>query len=497
MPAKATLAEILQAHLHAQGTPPPGYANRTEDWSLTIDGTAATLHRVFRGDDNRTDVTIGSLHAARGRRRGRTWSQDYSGQVVASTGIHHADALSVDALEAAHPVTGLALLGQVDAPVSAYVVKVAPPGGRFEYAYFDRKTGLIDRIEAAQTGRRVVTIYDDFRATGGYTRPWHERIETPDGVQDERITALQIGATIADADLAQPVSTQVLSFAAPRVALPAKILADRVIVTVRIDGRAINLQLDSGASGILLDQRVADALHLAQVGTFEQTVAGTYDARLASLPAVTLGDVQMTGAVAETAPFEMWADEKTPVAGLLGFDFLSGCVLHVDYADGTVEAIDAKTFVPPPGAATIPIALDDRVPAVSAIVGGASGSAFVVDTGADRSLLFEPFVAAHPKETADRGLGDEERDAFPFTLRLSGVGGTMSYRLLQVAPFSFAGFTFPQWLFGAPDDPAAFDVEDYDGLIGQDVLRNFDVYFDYPQLRIYIVPNARYTQRWG
>jgi hypothetical protein len=46
-------------------------------------------------------------------------------------------------------------------------------------------------------------------------------------------------------------------------------------------------------------------------------------------------------------------------------------------------------------------------------------------------------------------------------------------------------------------NPNAFNQEDYDGLIGQDVLRNFDLYFDYAHSKIYIVPNERYRNRWG
>jgi hypothetical protein len=34
-------------------------------------------------------------------------------------------------------------------------------------------------------------------------------------------------------------------------------------------------------------------------------------------------------------------------------------------------------------------------------------------------------------------------------------------------------------------------------LIGQDVLRNFDLYLDYHHVTMYLVPNERYRTRWG
>jgi hypothetical protein len=45
----------------------------------------------------------------------------------------------------------------------------------------------------------------------------------------------------------------------------------------------------------------------------------------------------------------------------------------------------------------------------------------------------------------------------------------------------------------APD----FESEDFDGLIGQDVLRYFTLYLDYPHAKVYLVPNDRYKQRFG
>jgi hypothetical protein len=60
-----------------------------------------------------------------------------------------------------------------------------------------------------------------------------------------------------------------------------------------------------------------------------------------------------------------------------------------------------------------------------------------------------------------------------------------------------AGWTFPHWLSYVTQNAPSFESEDYDGLIGQDVLRNYDVWLDYPHLRVYLRPNDRFRQRWG
>ena len=86
--------------------------------------------------------------------------------------------------------------------------------------------------------------------------------------------------------------------------------------------------------------------------------------------------------------------------------------------------------------------------------------------------------------------------SYPFLTEVNGVGGTVKYRPLQAGPFAFGGHVFPKWLFQATHDAAAFEGDDFDGLVGQDVLRNFDVYLDYAHEKIWLVPNDRYNARW-
>ena len=79
---------------------------------------------------------------------------------------------------------------------------------------------------------------------------------------------------------------------------------------------------------------------------------------------------------------------------------------------------------------------------------------------------------------------------------MQGVGGDVDYRPLQAGPFALGAWTFPKWLFYVTQNAPSFEFEDYDGLIGQDVLRNFDVYLDYAHSKLYLLPNERFRQRW-
>ena len=210
---------------------------------------------------------------------------------------------------------------------------------------------------------------------------------------------------------------------------------------------------------------------------------------------MTLGDISIENAHATSLPFEQWTADGKTIAGLLGFDFIHDVVWHVDYANGTVEAIDPATFVPPAGAHGFPVTFDDRVPALDMTIAGV-GATTVLDTGADRSTLFSPFAQAHAAILLDKGLGTAMQAAYPFVDDLAGVGGQVEYRPLQAGPFVLGPWTFPKWLFYVTQRAPAFEIEDYAGLLGQDVLRNFDLYLDYPHAKVYLLPNERFRQRW-
>jgi hypothetical protein len=77
------------------------------------------------------------------------------------------------------------------------------------------------------------------------------------------------------------------------------------------------------------------------------------------------------------------------------------------------------------------------------------------------------------------------------------VGGEVSYRPIELGPLTVAPWTYEKWLFFLTQDASKFELDDYDGILGQDLLRYYDLYLDYPHSRILLVPNSRYTDRFG
>ena len=501
VPASMSLSALLKLHAAAVGKLKPGTAKtRAETWTYKEGDLTGTRSSLASGDDYREDVVLGPFHTAEGQVRGQEWEQNANGQTHLVSGVHQRDESNRRALaHALQKESGVQLLGTVSNP-AAYVVKVSPPGGRVEYVFYDKSSYLITRVERAVEQVREIETYDDFRATDGITEAWH--VHTSDGRPgndtDAQMQTLQHGVPVDAAKLAVPPDARnPVTLGAARAALPVAVLSDRIILKTEIGGRKVDFQLDSGASGILLDRSVAEAVKIPLYGKLTEVTAGTYSASRALVPEIKIGGVSMQNVAIEAAPFHWYDSNGTPIAGLMGYDFIDCCVLHVDYLNGTAEVIDPAAFTAPAGAIALPIRLDDQVPVVTAKIGGALAQKFVLDTGADRSLLFQEFVTAHPRETVDQGLGEAMMESFPFVLESGGVGGEIPIAPVEVNGLGLASLSFPRWLFYVTQKAQAFNQEDYDGLIGQDVLRNFDLYLDYHHARIYLVPNERYRTRWG
>jgi hypothetical protein len=498
-PTTMTLSRLIAANKRAEGALEHGVApTRRELWKTSFGAMTGTLTYVESGKNFRADQSLGPSSTAWGSWDGRTWQMNANGQVSLGSGLHRSDDIDSFALE--HGGTGVTLLGRVAQPVDAFVVRVDPSGGRLEYRFYDAKTFRLVRLEEIRDGRRVTVTLDDYRTTDGLVEPWH--IHTTDGFStndgDRVLLSLQIGTTVAPSEIAIPPDRLSLL---PSSWLPAKIPAtmsgDAFVVPVKLGHYTVNCIFDSGADGVVIDSAVTAALQLRTYGRVTSETAGTYVQSDVVIPTMSIGNVTLNGVHARSLPFTQWTDTGEPVAGLLGYDVIRTAVWHLDYVHGTIEALPASTFTPPANARALVATFDDDVPTVDVTIDGLPGPAFVLDTGADRSAIFSRYTDAHPRELRDRGLGEAMEDASPFINDFSGVGGTVDYRPLEVGPLVVSGWSFPKWLFEVTQDAPSFELEDYDGIIGQDLLRNFDVYLDYPHDRIYLIPNDRFQQRWG
>jgi predicted aspartyl protease len=259
----------------------------------------------------------------------------------------------------------------------------------------------------------------------------------------------------------------------PLVHLPVRFVNGLAVVRVRIGVHAYDFLLDSGAAGIVVDPSVIDDQKLDTYGTRIGATVGTFNETTAIVPSIAIGPIRMRGVVTRvvTVPFHL--DDRTRIAGLLGFDFFADCVVHVDLEHGIADAMLPGTFRPPSDAAAVPLALDDRTPAVRARADGTPGR-MVIDTGANRSILTTAFAAR--AEIAGDGSGG--------VMRFRGVGGVGVGEAVDVKTFDVGGVGVNDAVVDVSG--ADLGTEDVDATIGTDIAQAFDLYFDYRSATLYV-----------
>ena len=476
IPSSTTLAKVRALYARTHVHEPTRAATIIEDWRLVQDKLNGTYHVYRLGRDERDVTNLGPFVFESGVRGGLHWQQTRNGITYTYAGLHEArDTISEKAWQSGTDPHDVRLAGESVA-FNAYVVELAPPGGRHEWRFIDKQSGNVVRRESVAKERRVTTIYDDFRDFDGIPEP--SRVRTIDSYGNERdqqllSRTLDLTPDPRDVDIA-PTRHTVVEFPAgmPAVRLPVRFVNGLAVVRVRVGFHFYDFLLDSGAAGIVVDPSVIDDQRLETYGSHIGSTIGAFTETGSVLPAIGVGMLRMHGIAVRVVNVPFHLDDRTRIAGLLGFDFFADSIVHLDLDRGIAEAIQPAAFKPPADATSVPLALDDRTPAVRARAGGTVGR-MVVDTGANRSIFTTAFATR-----ADVALEGTS------VARFRSVGGIGIGAAVHVKTFELAGI-------GVTDpivDVSSADLgsEDVDGTVGTDLLRTYELFFDYRSALLHV-----------
>jgi hypothetical protein len=463
-------AAAILAHVRAATGPDvPAYHETIDETSTGLVEHVVVAHA---GGDERRESDVGALHAASGISGGRRWRQNFNGETIFESpdpGVAKTDAFVATVERTADPPDG-------------YVLSSLDARGYGTKRYVDSATWRVVRSESIRAAATTIARYDDFRTVAGRTFAFEESID--DGRAEDarvvRVTRFDAGA-VAPREVAIPGSRRTFvefPLGTTTVDLPVRYEAGRFIVHVTVGSRGLDLMLDSGSAGIVLDEGVVRELGLPTFGSFSNAAnAGRFRETFALVPRMDVGALTMRDVAIGTVPaLSIRGFSKDyRVVGLLGFDFIDAVRLKLDYVARKVTATDPSVAAPPddPTSFALPVRLGSGTPLVDATVNGALGERFILDTGAVGSLvLFDRFVRRNATALVDEG-GGENRD-----LPLRGVGGPIAIRPLQIRTIGFGPAALHDYVVYAITDRRAYD-DGADGSIGPDVLHLFDVTFDY------------------
>lgn len=252
---------------------------------------------------------------------------------------------------------------------------------------------------------------------------------------------------------------------------------------------SLNFVLDTGSGGISMDSLVCDKYKLTTVNSdrLVRGIAGmkyvqfTNDHSL-HLPGLSIHDLDF-----HINDYEiLTAAYGVPIHGIIGFSFLRRYIVKLDYDIHKIEVLSPGTFKYPKGGYLMNPQFSTLPMHYGTIKDGNEASAkLFLDTGAGLCILLnDAFVT-------DSSILHKKRKIFQ--TQAEGLGGKKDMLLtvlreVRLGPYRFR--SVPAYIF---DDE--FNVTSYPvlgGLIGNDILRRFNIILNYPEQQIHIKPNSHY-----
>ena len=211
-----------------------------------------------------------------------------------------------------------------------------------------------------------------------------------------------MGKWVGSAAVAAGMLVASVAHAAPdKVVLPSVFANGFVYVKVSVNGApAVWMDIDDGTTPSAIDLDYAQKLGLELKAT-KRLSEGAGDAptqvSTTHVAKLTSGAVSQSGVDFEATTLTgLKGPDGQPLAGILGYSFLKGRIVVLDYKAGEVDFL-AQAL--PPCTCDLAMKLDDDVPAIEVTVAGHPVTA-LIDSGGEYNLFLTP------KTAQSIGLGD-------------------------------------------------------------------------------------------
>jgi hypothetical protein len=343
--------------------------------------------------------------------------------------------------------------------------------------------GNPSRLHVSWTGSATdaqLLLDDDWRDVGGRFVPW--RLEQLHDATIENRFEVERAEWIDDdqALFRLPAGSKVVHEFDSDV--PAELDVRRVpsghqLVRAKVDGELCWFIFDSGAGGLCLSTNRADAHDMPTLG---ETVAvgggGTSKASLRQGQRFGLGPLTLEDPVFVELDLSFLTEAfGVEVAGIVGYEVLAHAIVELTPSTDRIALFDPEDYELRRGR-WAELLLDENIPTVRGHFEDEHDGLFHLDTGADHALTF------HAPIVESLGLleGRELRGS-----RSEGVGGAARMWNAPISSFEVAGQRFE-------DLPARFATTRTGtfagahtaGNIGQGLLRDATLVFDYPNERL-------------
>ena len=253
---------------------------------------------------------------------------------------------------------------------------------------------------------------------------------------------------------------------------------------------SLNFVLDTGSGGISLDSTTVVEFGIPVVES-DKTIKGIGGIRKVSF----LYDAKMKLPGLEVDKLNFHVNDYSlltsvygiKIDGIVGYSFFSRYIVNVNYDSLRINVFSRGDYKYPNGGHMLnPMFTALPIQTLRFTDDGKHYAKFYLDTGAGLNfLLSERYVQ-------DSSVLKKKRKA-PMITQAEGVGGRTSMRITTVTEVKLGPYRFrkvPTYIF--KDEYNVTNYPYLGGLIGNDLMRRFNVTFNYVKQEVHIIPNSHF-----
>jgi len=261
-----------------------------------------------------------------------------------------------------------------------------------------------------------------------------------------------------------------------------------IVLKIQVDdGKdSLNFIFDTGNSGISLDSTVAIKLgfELVTSNKIIRGVSGSRNAVYSSNHSIHLPSLDLDSLQFHILDYELLSSVYgMPIDGIIGYSFISQFIININYETHVLEVYKPGNFIYPKGGffllpefsifPIIPISLkDSKEVNIHAIF----------DIGAGLNLLVSSKFADQIWSTTS--------NTKLYETQIEGLGGKKMVYLKTLKKLKLGPYTFrkvPVHIFNDENDILRYPI--LGGILGNDLLRRFNIILNYPDSKFYLTPN--------
>jgi len=253
---------------------------------------------------------------------------------------------------------------------------------------------------------------------------------------------------------------------------------------------SLNFIFDTGSDGISLDSTTCERLHIypRPSNKIVRGIAGIRNVSYVYNEILRLPDLDVDSLNFHVSDYSILTSVYGKnVDGIIGFSFLSRYIVKIDYDSSKIYVYsNGPMKYPRGGFLSHPFIVSLPIESARIKENADISARFYFDTGAGLCILLS-------SDFVNDSVLFNNKKRVPVETLAEGPGGKTSMKQTTVKDFKFGPYHFrnvPAYIF---DDQ--YNVTSYPsmaGLIGNDLLRRFNIILNYAGREIYLIPNSHY-----